>query len=40
MADYVVTTKDINLGNVNVVRSVKDVVTITKLWYMNLLMIY
>lgn len=30
MADYVVTTKDINLGNVNVVRSVKDVVTITK----------
>lgn len=30
MADYVITTKDINLGNVKVVRSVKDVVTVTK----------
>lgn len=30
MADYVITTKDIKLGNVNVVRSVKDVVTVTK----------
>lgn len=30
MADYVITTKDIKLGNVNVVRSVKDVVTITR----------
>lgn len=30
MADYVITTKDINLGNVKVVRSVKDVVTVTR----------
>lgn len=30
MADYVITTKDINLGNVKVVRSIKDVVTVTK----------
>lgn len=30
MADYVVTLKDIKLGNVNVVKSVKDVVTVTK----------
>ena len=30
MADYVITTKDITLGNVKVVRSVKDVVTVTK----------
>lgn len=30
MADYVITTKDINLGNIKVVRSVKDVVTVTK----------
>jgi hypothetical protein len=30
VADYVITTKDINLGNVKVVRSVKDVVTVTK----------
>ena len=30
MADYVITTKDINLGHVKVVRSVKDVVTVTK----------
>lgn len=30
MADYVITTKDIKLGNVKVVRSVKDVETVTK----------